>query len=144
MNQEADRNPLRHPTAGHTPSDLPTEGLPRRLLLRLVCMTICPEEREAFRRVYEEVAPSVRGFPGCLYLTFWEGVTPGEVATCSVWMSPAALEAYRASQVFRRNWTRLKRFFIKRARAYSFYVPEEVVRAWITQSWHSDSLRSLP
>ncbi len=127
----------------YTSSDPSTEDSQRRLLLlRLVCMTVCPEELEAFRRVYEEVAPSVRSFPGCLYLTFWEGVTPGEVATCSVWTSPSALEAYRSSAVFRRNWSRLKRFFIKRARVFSFYVPEEEVQSWISQEWNGDSLHS--
>ncbi len=95
-------------------------------VIRIVRMHIAPDHIDQVRETFREIKHSVRNFPGCHYVALWEDVAqPGHIMTYSIWESEAHLEAYRRSDVFRRNWTLLKCHFAGPPEAWTFKCQDE-------------------
>lgn len=90
------------------------------VLIRLVRMTFHPDRLDAFLSLFDEVAPHIRAFPGCLHLELWQDARyPGVVQTYSHWRDAAALKAYRESTLFEATWARTRTLFAAPPRAWS-------------------------
>ena len=86
-------------------------------------MTFRPEAVDTFIGVFDESAPRIRAFPGCLHLELWQDVSyPNILTTLSHWKDDAALEKYRSSQLFKATWARTKPLFAARPEAFSHYL----------------------
>lgn len=67
-----------------------------------------------------EQAPKVRAFVGCEGLTLHpDGERAGIFYSISRWDSPAALEAYRQSPLFRTFWAEVRPYFIEPPQAFT-------------------------
>jgi quinol monooxygenase YgiN len=90
------------------------------MLIRTVRMTFRPEKLEVFIRLFSEVAPTIRSFPGCRRLELWQDVQcPHILTTYSVWEDEEHLDRYRQSDFFRETWNAAKDFFSGPASAAS-------------------------
>ncbi len=96
------------------------------MIVRIVEMEINPERKNDVVKTFNEIKDSVRGFPGCHYVGLFEDVKDSShVITYSVWDNEESLEKYRSSDIFKRNWTLLKAFFISKPKAYSLKLVNE-------------------
>ena len=91
------------------------------MILRTVRMTFRPDAVEEFLSdVFDPSAPRIRAFPGCRHLELWRDARfPNILTTFSHWDDEAALEAYRASDLFRSTWKRTTPLFAAPAVAHS-------------------------
>lgn len=93
------------------------------MLVRIVRLTIDPEELDTFLEAFDTAAPRIRQFPGCNHLELWQALNPPNVCTtCSHWSDSEALEAYRNSELFRSTWTIVKPLFTAPPEAHSYTV----------------------
>jgi quinol monooxygenase YgiN len=82
------------------------------MLVRLVRMTFRPDALDAFLDHFDRVAPRIRAFDGCKHLELWHDPRfPNVCTTYSQWRDDDALEAYRASDLFRGTWSEVKTLF---------------------------------
>jgi quinol monooxygenase YgiN len=90
------------------------------MLIRIVRLTLDPAHVDAFHDHFESVAPRIRQFDGCEHLELWTDAThPNVVITHSHWTDGDALQAYRASTLFRSVWATVKPLFAARPQAFS-------------------------
>jgi len=90
------------------------------MLVRLVKLEFLPEHADRFAAFFEGEAEGIRRVPGCLSVrAFRDRDEPNRFFTQSVWESPEALEAYRASEFFRNNWRTVKAWFAAAPVAWS-------------------------
>lgn len=90
------------------------------MLIRIVRLTLDPAHGDAFYAHFESVAPRIRQFDGCEHLELWTDATyPNVVITHSHWIDDDALQAYRASELFRSAWATVKPLFAARPQAFS-------------------------
>lgn len=83
-----------------------------QFLIRLVHMTVRPDERDAFLEHFDDAAPRIRAFEGCRRLELWQGERFPNVCTAfSLWTGEEALERYRRSALFRETWAKVKPLF---------------------------------
>lgn len=95
----------------------------RAVLVRIVRLTIRPEEVESFLEEFDTVAPKIRSFPGCSHLELWRDQdAPNVCTTCSHWSDEEALDAYRNSDLFRSTWGSVKPLFAADPEAHSYSV----------------------
>jgi quinol monooxygenase YgiN len=93
------------------------------MLVRLVRMTFRPDALDAFLDHFDRAAPQIRTFDGCAHLELWQDARfPNVCTTHSHWRDGAALEAYRASDLFRTTWAEVKPLFAARPVAHSHRV----------------------
>lgn len=93
------------------------------MLIRIVRMTIDPQETEAFLDHFDAAAPQIRSFPGCHHLELWRDAdAPHVCTTYSHWTNSEALEAYRESDLFQSTWASVKPLFASRPHAHSYFV----------------------
>lgn len=93
------------------------------MIRRIVHMEFEPDSIPAFLDVFEASCDQIRAFPGCRELTLLQDTdSPGRMTTYSLWESEDALEAYRASDLFRSTWKRTKVMFAGKPRAVSFHI----------------------
>lgn len=79
------------------------------------------EEIPAFLILFEEKRALIAGFPGCQGVRLLNDVhTPEIYYTYSHWNSPADLENYRNSDLFKGVWAETKIKFSDRPEAWSF------------------------
>ena len=91
------------------------------MLVRVVRMTFRPEAVPDFLALFERTAPRIRAAPGCHRLDLWrDAADPARFATHSLWTDAAALDAYRASSLFRTTWAATKPLFAEPATATSY------------------------
>lgn len=89
-------------------------------MIRYVRMRFRPEEVPHFLQVFEHYQEQIRAVPGCLYLALQQDLDePNCWMTHSHWESPAHLESYRNSALFREVWAQTKVLFEKPAQAFS-------------------------
>lgn len=70
--------------------------------------------------VFEPSKALIRAFPGCQGMTLLRDLAhPSILVTLSHWDGPEALEAYRASTLFRNTWARTKPLFAAPPQAMS-------------------------
>ena len=92
------------------------------VLNRIVRMEFHPHHVNDFENLFEQVKNKIRHFPGCLSLDVWtEAGAPHVYFTFSRWISPADLEAYRHSDLFRETWAQTKRWFSAKPQAFSAF-----------------------
>lgn len=93
------------------------------MLVRIVRLTIDPDELNTFLEKFDTAAPKIRRFPGCTHLELWQDLdTPNICTTCSHWADSEALNAYRDSELFRSTWTTVKPLFAAPPDAHSYTV----------------------
>ena len=81
-------------------------------LLRTVRLTFHPERLDAFHALFAETRGRIAAAPGCRSLELWQDVGfPNVLTTVSLWDAAAALDAYRASDLFRETWARTTPLF---------------------------------
>ena len=79
------------------------------------------EDIPAFLRMFEEKRALIAGFPGCQGVQLLNDVHSPEIYyTYSHWNSPADLENYRNSDLFKGIWSETKIKFSDRPEAWSF------------------------
>lgn len=90
-------------------------------MVRIVKMKFKVEEIPAFLILFEEKRALIAGFPGCHGVRLLNDVhTPEIYYTYSHWNSPADLENYRNSDLFKGVWAETKIKFSDRPEAWSF------------------------
>lgn len=90
------------------------------MIVRLVRMTLRPDAVSSFLQLYDDVAPRIRAREGCHRLELLADTRfPNIVSTLSWWEDEKALEAYRASDLFRTTWAATKVLFAAPAEAFS-------------------------
>jgi len=96
------------------------------VIYRIVRMTLRQDAVEPFLSLYDEVSGRIRERPGCRGLVLYRDVRwPCVLTTHSAWESEDALEAYRASDLFRSTWARTRPLFAAPAEAWSNTVLRE-------------------
>lgn len=82
------------------------------MLLRTVRMTFRPDAVPAFHALFQASRAQIAAQPGCQSLALWQDPRyPNVLTTVSLWESASALDAYRASDLFRSTWARTKPLF---------------------------------
>lgn len=90
-------------------------------MVRIVKMKFKVEEIPAFLNLFEEKRALIAGFPGCQGVRLLNDVHSPEIYyTYSHWNSPADLENYRNSDLFKGVWAETKIKFSDRPEAWSF------------------------
>jgi heme-degrading monooxygenase HmoA len=90
-------------------------------MVRIVKMKFIIEDIPAFLRMFEEKRELIAGFPGCQGVRLLNDVhSPETYYTYSHWNSPADLENYRNSDLFKGVWAETKIKFSDRPEAWSF------------------------
>ena len=82
------------------------------MLLRTVRMTFHPGRVAAFRALFDATRERIAAAPGCRSLELWQDPRYASIlTTVSLWDGPDALDAYRASALFRETWARTTPLF---------------------------------
>ena len=85
-------------------------------------MTFRPDALPVFLPLFDQTAPRIRAFPGCLHLELWQDERyPNILTTYSHWVDAPALAAYRESLLFRETWTRTRPLFAAPPVAHSAF-----------------------
>lgn len=89
-------------------------------------MTFREDAVETFvSEVFEHSKSHIRAFPGCLHMELLRSVKePNVMFTLSHWENEAALEAYRASELFARTWEKTKALFGGKPEAWTLTVED--------------------
>lgn len=86
-----------------------------------------PGKREAFLEIFNASKHRIRRFEGCQHLSLYtEADGPDVFFTYSIWDTPAHLDAYRDSELFRATWKDTKALFADKAQAWSISEIETV------------------
>ncbi|MFT4695937.1 MAG: heme-degrading monooxygenase HmoA [Urechidicola sp.] len=93
----------------------------KKMLIRIVKLTISPEKIEDFKSIYESHMELIKGFEGCekLELLQEKGRYYNVVMTYSHWKSEENLAAYRDSELFLKVWKTVKPLFCAKPEAWS-------------------------
>ena len=90
------------------------------MIVRIVKLTLIPENLPVFKSHFELIKGEIRNFPGCLHLELLaEKGNPSVLFTYSHWGSEAHLEAYLKSPFFKDTWSKVKPLFGAPAAAWS-------------------------
>lgn len=94
---------------------------------RIVKMIFQPERVRDFLEIFDESKRDIRRFPGNAGLQLLRATAePNILFTLSDWESEAALENYRASELFAATWEKTKALFSEKAAAWSVMVYDDV------------------
>ncbi|NNE35698.1 MAG: antibiotic biosynthesis monooxygenase [Rhodothermales bacterium] len=97
------------------------------MIVRIVRLTLHPNEREAFQALFDEVSTRIRGSAGCLELKLLEDVRhPNIVTTFSEWRDEQSLNEYRKSDFFLSTWSKTRKLFAAPPEAHSYTVSREL------------------
>ena len=92
------------------------------MIIRIVKLTLRPEETETFKHYFETVNDTIRNQPGCHLLQAWQDINqPHIFFTYSLWDSEEDLDRYRNSAFFGVFWKTVKAWFGDKAEAWSFH-----------------------
>ena len=90
------------------------------MIVRLVKMTFRPEEIEAFKNTFRQMAPKIIQFDGCSGVELLQDAKQPEVIfTKSHWESEKHLNDYRYSELFQNTWRITRTRFSKAPEAWS-------------------------
>ena len=90
------------------------------MLIRLVRLTLYPEQAATFLTLFRASESRIRQQPGCCHLELWQDADqPHIYCTYSHWDNAAALNAYRRSALFGEVWPATKRLLAAPAQAFS-------------------------
>lgn len=89
-------------------------------------MTFHPDKVGDFLALFDATSPRIRAFPGCRRVDLWVDVRYTNILTThSIWSDEAALDAYRASDLFKTTWQETRRWFAAPAVAHSHHMKRE-------------------
>lgn len=90
------------------------------MLLRIVRLTLIPEQVPTFLQLFRQSEARIRQQPGCQHLELWQDADQAHIyCTYSHWADAAALHAYRRSALFGEVWPATKRLLTAPAEAFS-------------------------
>ncbi len=90
-------------------------------MVRIVKMKFKAEEIPAFLTLFNKKKNLIAEFPGCQGVRLLNDVySPETFYTYSHWNSPADLESYRNSELFKEVWAETKIKFSDKPQAWSF------------------------
>lgn len=90
------------------------------MVRRIVRMTFETSRIPEFLALFAASENRIRQQPGCQHLELWQDADqPHVYCTYSHWATPAALEAYRKSELFGQVWPATKRLFAAPPLAFS-------------------------
>jgi heme-degrading monooxygenase HmoA len=73
--------------------------------------------------VFEQSKQQIRAFPGCMHMELLRQTNnPHVLFTYSHWENEAALNDYRASELFGHTWKKTKVLFAEKAEAWSMEI----------------------
>jgi len=85
-------------------------------------MTFRPDATDTFLALFHATRQRIRNFEGCQHLELWQDAQqPNVMTTYSHWVSPEALDAYRASELFQATWKQTKALFADKPFAHSYH-----------------------
>ena len=91
------------------------------MIIRIVKLTIQPEETEIFKNYFGTVDETIRHQPGCNLLQAWQDIhQPNIFFTYSLWDTEEDLNIYRASAFFGVFWKTVKPWFAEKAETWTF------------------------
>ncbi len=91
-------------------------------LIRIVRLTLHPEQVAPFRKMFDEVKDAIRASTGCLHLELLvDAVYPNILTTYSLWEDEAALNMYRDSDLFVQTWQKTRQMFAAPPLAFSSF-----------------------
>ncbi len=92
-------------------------------MIRIVKMVFDPEQIDTFQQLFAERKTRIAGFPGCQGVELLQDIDqPNVFFTYSHWESPAHLEQYRQSDLFKDTWRHTKALFAGKPAAWSVEV----------------------
>ena len=96
------------------------------MIKRIVKMTFREDAVETFVSVvFEQSKRHIRAFPGCLHMELLRSAKqPNVLFTLSHWENEAALETYRASELFEGTWAKTKALFDGKPEAWTLTVED--------------------
>lgn len=90
------------------------------MLIRIVKLTLKPNESANFVAIFKDRQPKIRAFDGCDFVELWQSPAENHVFfTKSHWTSEIHLNAYRNSAMFKSTWKQVKTMFAAKAEAWS-------------------------
>ncbi|MFN6943754.1 MAG: putative quinol monooxygenase [Cytophagaceae bacterium] len=90
------------------------------MITRIVKMTFDLEGEDKFPGIFLGVQHKIKSFPGCIDVRLMQDHQRNNVYfTISTWESHQDLENYRQSDLFAVTWTRVKKYFVEKAEAWS-------------------------
>ncbi len=90
------------------------------MITRLVKMEFSATFVEDFKLIFAAVNKDIANFEGCISVSLLQHETEKYIFfTISKWEDSAALENYRASNLFKHTWAKVKPHFIANAEAWS-------------------------
>jgi len=93
------------------------------MIKRIVKLTFKKDKIETFLENFEKNKLKIRNFSGCDHLELWRDTEmPNVFFTYSYWTSEEALNAYRASDLFKGVWSKTKILFSDKPQAWSIQV----------------------
>jgi hypothetical protein len=93
------------------------------MIKRIVKLTFREEAVPEFLDIFEDSKLKIRAFEGNLYLELLRDVArPDVFFTLSFWENEAALDRYRASELFKTTWAKTKALFAEKPEAWSVEV----------------------
>lgn len=90
-------------------------------------MTFREDAVEVFvSEVFEQSKDRIRAFPGCRHMELLRQTNGSNILfTLSYWDDEAALNAYRASDLFAQTWKKTKVLFAEKAEAWTTEVVDQ-------------------
>ena len=90
------------------------------MIKRIVRMQFRKKKVPDFLELFRESCEAIRAFEGCMYLELLQDAKDPDVyVTLSIWESEEALNNYRNSDLFKETWSRTKKLFSKKPKAWS-------------------------
>ncbi|MGQ1909619.1 putative quinol monooxygenase [Marinifilum sp. RC60d5] len=90
------------------------------MIIRFVKLEIQAKHIHNFKELTKHEKPDILAFKGCSYLEVMQDISnPSIFFTQSHWESESALNKYRKSDFFRRNWEQVKQWFKNKPEAWS-------------------------
>ncbi|MGX1930480.1 putative quinol monooxygenase [Flagellimonas sp. 2504JD4-2] len=90
------------------------------MLIRIVKLTIKPENIPSFERIFETSKSGITGFEGCNSVELYQDLkNPSIFFTYSLWDNESDLENYRTSDFFKEVWSKTKQLFAEKPEAWS-------------------------
>jgi len=94
------------------------------MLLRIVRMEFEKDKIDQFLEIFASGKPKIEQFEGCHEVELYKDSKEDQVYfTHSIWESEVHLNNYRASDFFKGTWSKTRKLFAKKPRAYSLIKP---------------------
>ena len=90
------------------------------MITRLVKLSLQPEKAQEFENIFYKSQALIEGFEGCEKTNLFKvSGSAGDYFTISYWETEQNLENYRASDLFKKTWAKVKPLFEQKANAWT-------------------------